>query len=81
MTLWVDGVPREGAFASTTKVQGAYRTVVNQQRDPLLVTMSAPDRVLIQCFPVPASGGELKIRIGFKSPLETIDGKDCSLKL
>ncbi len=81
VTLWVDGVPREGAFASTSKVQGAYRAVVNQQRDPLLVTMSAPDRVLIQCFPVPASGGELKIRIGFKLPLETVDGKDCSLKL
>ncbi|MFA6208573.1 MAG: VIT domain-containing protein [Candidatus Obscuribacterales bacterium] len=81
VTLWVNGVPREGAFAPTDKVRAAYQGVVNQQRDPLLVTMSAPDRILVQCFPVAASGGELKIRIGFKLPLQTVDGKMCSMKL
>lgn len=81
VTLWVNGVPREGAFASTDKVRTAYQGVVSQQRDPLLVTMSAPDRILVQCFPVAASGGELKIRIGFKLPLQTADGKTCTMKL
>jgi len=81
VTLWVDGEPREGVFASTAKVQQAYQAVSENQRDELLVTMSAPDRLLVQCFPVPASGGESKIRIGFKLPLETTDGKVCSMKL
>jgi hypothetical protein len=80
-TLWINGEPHDGAFASTAKVQEAYQAVVTQQRDPLLVTMSTPDRILVQCFPVPANGGELKIRIGFKVPLETTNGKDCSMQL
>ncbi len=81
VTLWIDGEPREAAFASNSKVQAAYQSETSQRRDPLLVTMSAPDRVLFQCFPVPANGGEMKIRLGFKLPLETTDGKICSLEL
>lgn len=81
VTLWIDGEPREAAFASKSRVQAAYDAVVAEKRDPLLVTMSAPDRVLFQCFPIPANGGEMKIRLGFKMPLETKDGKICSMEL
>lgn len=80
-TLWINGQPREAAFASKAKTQAAYEAIVNRQRDPLLVTMSATDRVLVRCSPVPANGGDMKIRIGFKVPLETTDGKTCSLEL
>lgn len=80
VTLWVKGEAREGAFAPTAKTQDAYHSVVDRQRDPLLVTMPTPDRLLFQCFPVPANGGDMKIRIGFKVPLETTDGKLCSLE-
>ncbi|CAN5351627.1 hypothetical protein BH11CYA1_BH11CYA1_13580 [soil metagenome] len=81
VTLWIDGEPREAAFASSTKVQQAYQAQVSQKVDPLLVTMTAPDRLLVQCYPVPASGGEMKVRLGFKLPLDTNDGKTCSLTL
>ena len=79
-TLWIDGEPKEGAFDSSVKVREAYEDVVGQRRDPLLVTMSSPDHILIQSFPVPIAG-EQKIRIGFKVPLETNDGKTCCLEL
>ena len=71
VTLWVNGEPREAAFSSKSKVRAAYQSVaVVQQRDPVLVTATGPGRVLVQCFPVPAYGGEMKIRIGMTAPLE-----------
>lgn len=70
VTLWVNGEPREAAFASKSKVRAAYQSVaVVQRRDPVLVTASGPGRVLVQCFPVPPNGGEMKIRIGMTAPL------------
>lgn len=69
LTLWVAGEEREAAFSSRGKVRQAYQQVaVVQRRDPVLVTTCGPDRVLMQCFPVPA-GGSMKIRIGISSPL------------
>jgi hypothetical protein len=79
-TLWIDGEPRDGAFDASMKVRAAYENIVGQRRDPLLVTMSAPDHILVQSFPVPVAS-EQKIRIGFKIPLETKDGKTCSMEL
>jgi hypothetical protein len=79
-TLWIDGEPRDGAFDASMKVRAAYENIVGQRRDPLLVTMSAPDHILVQSFPVPVAS-EQKIRIGFKIPLETNDGKTCSMEL
>ena len=71
VTLWVNGEPREAAFASKSKVRAAYQAVaVKQRRDPVLVTATGPGRVLVQCFPVPADGGEMKIRIGMTAPLK-----------
>jgi hypothetical protein len=78
VTLWVNGEPREAAFARTAQSRAAYDSVVAQRKDPLLVSM-VQDRLLIQCFPVPAKG-DMKIRIGFKVPLETSDGKTCSMQ-
>src|SRR5262249_5214159 len=80
VTLWVNGHPRERAFAPTAQTKRAYQSVVSRRRDPLLVTMSAADRLLVQCFPVP-DGGDIKIRLGFKIPLETSDSRNCSLNL
>jgi hypothetical protein len=74
LTLWVNGEPREAAFAATAKVASAYKSVaVVQRRDPVLVRWVAPDRVLVQCFPVLA-GGEMKIRLGVTSEVQD-DGK------
>lgn len=70
LTLWVNGEEREAAFAGTAQVRAAYQQVVRvQRRDPVLVTKSGPDRVLVQCFPVPRDGGTIKIRFGVTAPL------------
>lgn len=69
LTLWVNGEPREAAFAGQAKVREAYQKVaVVERRDPVLVTQVGPDRVLTQCFPVPPRGS-MKIRLGITAPL------------
>ncbi len=68
LTLWIDGEPREAAFGGRSQVKQAYKRVVQRRRDPVLVTTSGPDRILMQCFPVP-SNGEMKLRIGITSPM------------
>jgi hypothetical protein len=71
LTLWVNGEEREAAFAGRSEVKEAYRQVaIVKRRDPVLVTTAGPDRVLMQCFPVPPDGGSMKIRIGITAPLE-----------
>lgn len=76
VTLWVNGEEREAAFADRAVARAAYQQVaVQQRRDPILVTTAGSDRVLMQCFPVPAGGGRMKVRIGVTAPLE-ISGPD-----
>lgn len=58
LTLWIDGEEREAAFGGRSQVKTAYKETVQQRRDPVLVTTCGPDRVLVQCFPVPPGGGE-----------------------
>jgi hypothetical protein len=83
LTLWVNGEEREAAFAARGKVSQAYEQVVRQRRDPALVTTSGPDRVLLQCFPVPPNGGEMKVRIGVTAPiqLELEGGRQAIVRL
>jgi hypothetical protein len=70
LTLWVNGEPREAVFAGKSKVRKAYQEVaIRQRKDPVLITNSGTDRILMQCFPVPA-GGEMKIRMGMSFPLQ-----------
>ncbi len=68
LTLWIDGEPREAAFAGRHEVKEAYQKVVQRRRDPVLVTSAGPDRVMVQCFPVPANG-IMKIRLGITAPM------------
>jgi len=68
-TLEVEGEEREAAVGSRRKVRQAYERVVRRRRDPLLVTATGRDRVLVQCFPVPPKGGEMRIRLGITLPL------------
>lgn len=80
LTLWVNGEEREAAFAGRAKVRQAYQQVaIQQRRDPVLVTTAGRDRILVQCFPVPAEGGEMKIRIGITIPLLLEDQNNVRL--
>jgi len=81
LTLWVDGEEREAAFAARAKVQEAYQSIVRRQRDPVLVTTRGPDRIQVQCFPVPENGGEMKIRIGITVPLILENPNETLLRL
>lgn len=72
LTLWVNGEEREAAFAGRSQVRQAYEQVVARRRDPVLVTTAGPDRVLMQCFPVPPEGGTMKVRLGITAPLEPL---------
>ena len=70
LTLWVNGEEREAAFGGRSQTRQAYQKVaVQQRRDPVLVTTCGPDRVLMQCFPVPPNGGTMKVRLGITAPL------------
>lgn len=69
LTLWIDGEEREAAFNARAKVKEAYKSIVRRRRDPVLVTTCGPDRILLQCFPVPPNGGTMKTRIGITAPL------------
>jgi Vault protein inter-alpha-trypsin domain len=80
LTLWVNGEEREAAFAGRGKVREAYQQVVNQRRDPVLVTTAGRDRILVQCFPVPPRG-EMKIRFGVTVPLLLEDTTHARLLL
>lgn len=81
LTLWVNGKPQEAVFGSREKTKSAYKSVVHRQQDPVLVTTLGPDRVLLQCFPVPANGGTMRTRIGFTVPLSLDDASHARLPL
>jgi len=82
LTLWVDGEEREAAFAGRSQVRAAYQQVaIKQQRDPVLVTTTGRDRILVQCFPVPPNKGEMKIRLGITLPLLLEDRYNAQLLL
>ena len=59
----------------------AYQDVaIVHQRDPVLVTTCGPDRVLVQCFPVPPNG-QMKVRVGITAPLIIDDPSTGALAL
>ena len=70
VTLWVNGVEEEAAYAAKGKVRAAYERVVRRAQDPFLVTTKGADRVLAQAFPVPANGGTMRFKVGITAPLE-----------
>lgn len=81
LTLWINGEEREAAFGGRSEVRQAYQQVVARRRDPVLVTTAGPDRVLVQCFPVPADGGRMKARIGITFPLAPVSDTETRLVL
>ncbi len=80
LTLWVEGEEREAAFAGRAETRAAYQEVaVRQRRDPVLVTTTGPDRILMQCFPIPPNGGTMKTRVGITIPLAMLNPSEGHL--
>jgi predicted RNA-binding protein with PIN domain len=81
VTLWINGEPCEAAFGGRSQTRQAYQQVaVRQRRDPVLVTTAGPDRILMQCFPVPVDGA-MKTRIGITVPLLVPDADKAEAAL
>jgi hypothetical protein len=68
-TLWINGIARKAIIAPSNSARFAYQSVVRRSLDPLLITMLANNRIMLQCFPVPATGSEMNLKIGISSPL------------
>jgi len=82
LTLWVNGEEREAAFAGRSQTREAYQKIaIQRRRDPVLVTTSGPDRVTMQCFPVPRDGGVMKVRLGITAPLALESGAQGIVRL
>jgi hypothetical protein len=62
-TLWINGIPQEAAFNSTTRVEHAYNWITRQHRDPLLVTQTSPGHISIKAAPV-MPGRDMQFRLG-----------------
>jgi hypothetical protein len=81
VTLWVNGVEEEAAYAEKSSVTNAYEQVTAKKRDPVLVTTAGRDRVNLKCFPIPQNGGEIKMKIGITFPLILEDEKNGLIRL
>lgn len=81
LTLWIDGEEREAAFGTRAQTRQAYQKVVSRRQDPALVTTAGKDRVMVQLFPIPPAGGEMKIRLGITVPLVIGDASLARLQL
>jgi hypothetical protein len=81
LKLLIDGKWHDAVFASRAQTRAAYTAVVQERRDPVLVTTYGPDKVLVQCFPVPPKG-DIEIRFGITAPLKvSADLSKASLTL
>lgn len=64
LTLWINGVEQEAAYAEKKKVTQAYQKIVSRKKDPVLATQKSPGQIDLRMFPVPRNGGIMKFKIG-----------------
>jgi XrtN system VIT domain protein len=75
LSLWVNGVEREGLLTTQEKAAEAYKTVVGiERRDPSVIHWQEGNAVSIRVFPCTPLEAR-KVKIGFTTPLEVSDGK------
>jgi XrtN system VIT domain protein len=75
LSLWVNGVEREGLLTTQEKAAEAYNAVVGiERRDPSVVHWQEGNAVSIRVFPCTPTEMR-KVKIGFTTPLEVSAGK------
>ncbi len=78
--LTVNGVSRDAVIVSRSFARQQYQAAVQEKRDPLLVSYSGIDKVLVQCFPV-APGETMKVTLDIAAPLTYLDKQKAVLEL
>jgi hypothetical protein len=66
--LIVNGKEFECQITLREEARQIYRAAVESKRNPLLVSLSGEDTVLVQCYPVPP-GNKLSLHLGVAAPL------------
>jgi XrtN system VIT domain protein len=75
LSLWVNGVEREGLLTTQEKAAQAYETIVGREsRDPSVIHWQEGNAVSVRVFPCTPMDAR-KVKIGFTTPLEVSDGK------
>jgi XrtN system VIT domain protein len=75
LSLWVNGVEREGLLTTQEKAANAYATIVGvENRDPSVIHWQEGNAVSVRIFPCTPTEMR-KVKIGFTTPLEVSDGK------
>lgn len=70
-SLIVNGKEYEASITVRSLAREIYRQAVAQKKNPLLVSTTGTDSVLVQVFPVPPSNlREVKLHLGVVAPLE-----------
>lgn len=67
-SVFMSGKEIKAQIELRSEARAAYKAAVNQRSGPLLVSLSGPDTVLVQCYPVP-SKGSLKVLLTVACPL------------
>jgi hypothetical protein len=79
--LELDNRERRAAIMVRNQARTVYvQAVASKRKSPLLVSASAPDQVLIQCFPV-SPGHPVKVRLSMVCPLLLASGEEAVLGL
>jgi hypothetical protein len=68
VTHWIGGVDDDAQFTGRSSYITAGQSL-HKRHPRVVVTTAGRDRVLVQSYPVPVSGKEIKIRIGISVPL------------
>lgn len=79
-SLIVDGKEYECDITLKEEAREIYRAAVENKQNPLLVSLSGEDTVLVQCYPVPP-GEKLQMHLGIVSPLMLDRDKQAVLTL
>jgi len=67
-SIKVNGQTRQAQIAPRSQAREYYRSSVMQKRDPLLLSASGTDEVLVQCYPVNANN-KMEVTLGIEAPV------------
>ena len=75
LSLWVNGVEREGLLTTKEKAAQAYRAIVGyENRDPSVIHWQEGNAVSLRVFPCTPT--EMRqVKIGFTTPLEVVSNR------